>query len=61
MPKVVGMTPEECVLFAVALDVEIGSETQSPLLRDDIVEVGVSVSSNDLGDVVRILVVTEEQ
>ena len=39
VPKMVGMTAEECVLLAVALDYEIGKR-ESPLLSDNIVEIG---------------------
>ena len=55
------MTPEECVLFAIALDLEKRAE-YPPLLRDDLIEVGIEVRSLETdfgGDIVRILAVTE--
>ena len=57
------MTPEECVLFAIALDLEKQAQ-DPPLLRDDLVEIGIEVRSSESGfggDVIRILVVTSEQ
>ena len=57
------MSAEECVLFAIALDFEQGIGKESPLLRDDLDEIGVEVRkrSGSMSDVVRILVVTDEQ
>ena len=54
------MTPEECILFAIALDLEKRAE-YPPLLRDDLAEVGIEVRSLDTnfgGEVIRILAVT---
>ena len=61
LPKIIGMSAEECVLFAIALDFEQGIGKESPLLRDDIDEIGVEVRSGSMSDVVRILVVTNEE
>ena len=60
MPKFIGMTPEECIILAIAFDFESGKSSSS-LLRDDIIEVGVEVRSSDMADVIRILVVTKEE
>ena len=60
MPKSAGMTTEECVLFAMALDLEEDVK-QLPFLRIDLIEIGVEVRSSLMGDVVRILVVTSTE
>ena len=61
LPKSMGLTPEECVLFASALDLEKGS-SNLPLLREDLVEIGIEVRSTGFGgDVIRILAVTSEE
>ena len=57
------MTPEECILFAIALDLEKRAE-YPPLLRDDLAEVGIEVRSLDTnfgGEVIRILAVTAQE
>ena len=54
------MTTEECVLFAMALDLEEDVK-QLPFLRIDLIEIGVEVRSSLMGDVVRILVVTSTE
>ena len=56
----VGVSPEEVVLLAVALDLEAGS-IKSPLFQDGSLEVGVSVVSKGHSEVIRILVVTNEE
>ena len=59
LPKIIGCTPEEVVLFAVALDLENGA-VKSPLFQDGSLEVGISVVSTGRCEVIRILVVTNE-
>ena len=57
------MTVEECVLLALALDNEESKYRNSfdlPLLRFDLCEIGVEVRSTLHGDLVRILLVTNE-
>ena len=60
VPKMVGMTAEECVLLAIAMDLEFG-KTESPLLSDGIIEIGIQVYFNGMMDILRILVVTAEE
>ena len=59
LPKIIGCSPQEVVLFAVALDLESGA-VKSPLFQDGSLEVGISVVSKGLSEVIRILVVTNE-
>ena len=54
-----GCTPQEIVLFAIALDLECGA-VKSPLFQDGSLEVGISVASKGFSEVIRILVVTNE-
>ena len=42
VPKLVGMSAEECVLLAIALDLECGTQKCS-ILMNDLVEIGVEV------------------
>ena len=56
----IGMTPEECVLIAIAFDLEHGEKT-SPLLSHGIVEIGVDLLFTGMMDIVRVLVVTAEE
>ena len=43
------MSAEECVLFAIALDLESGIDiSQIPLLRDDLDEIGVEMRTNSM-------------
>ena len=42
VPKLVGMGAEECVLLAIALDLECGTQNCS-ILMDDLIEIGVEV------------------
>ena len=60
IPKMVGMSPEEVVLFAVALDLEAGA-IKSPLFQDGSLEVGIQVVQKGMTEVIRILVVTDEE
>ena len=39
------MTPEECVILAIALDLEKHTE-YPPLLRNDLLEVGIEVRNS---------------
>ena len=56
----VGISPEEVVLFAVALDLE-SNAIKSPLFQDGSIEVGIAVSNTEYAEVIRILVVTDEE
>ena len=55
------MTPEEAVLFAIALDLEESQDETPPLLRGDIKEIGIEVKKAQMGQIIRILVVTEQE
>lgn len=64
-PKIIGLTPEEAILLAVALDYENSTpdgtdgQIESPLLQDGLLEAGVEVRTVGMGgDVLRLLLVT---
>ena len=56
--KLIGMTAEECVLLAVALDFHRGC-SKSPLAASPIVELATCESENDALTFIRILIVVQ--
>ena len=56
----VGVGPEEIILFAIALDLESGA-VGSPLFKDGSIEVGTQVVQKGMSEVIRILIVMKEE
>ena len=59
LPKMPGMTAEECLLLAIAVDLE--HDQKCALLAENVIEMGATVEAGNMVNIVRIVVVTTEQ